>query len=57
VRVGGWSADERASIATIHAALDRGVIRLDAGEFSVPGTTRPSSVARFEIAATGPCSR
>jgi hypothetical protein len=57
VRVGGWSAYERVSIATIHAALDRGVIRLDAGEFSVPGTTRPSSVARFEIAATGPCSR
>ena len=50
-------ADENESIATIHAALARGVNLLDTGDFYGMGTTKRSSGARLKGAGIGRCSR
>jgi predicted aldo/keto reductase-like oxidoreductase len=45
-------ADERESIATIHAALDHGITLLDTGDYTVRDTTSSSSGGRCRIDAT-----
>lgn len=50
-------ADEQESIATIHAALERGVNLLDTGDFYGSGQTRRWSAARSRVAGTRRCSR
>src|ERR1035438_2605565 len=50
-------ADEAESLATIHAAIDRGVNLIDTGDFMAWATMKCSSGARWRAGAMTYCSR
>jgi aryl-alcohol dehydrogenase-like predicted oxidoreductase len=50
-------ADERESVATIHAALDQGITMLDTGDYYGAGHNELLIGGRFGIGATKRCSQ